>query len=149
MPDRLYQQNHCGMYRSDDGGKSWVSIEEGLPSSFGFPAATHPRDADTLYLLPLNGDIKGRFVPDGAAAVWRTRDGGKRWEALREGLPQKNAFLGVMRQAMAVDSLDPAGVYFGTSSGSLFASNDEGESWTCIAEHLPSISSVETLVVDR
>jgi photosystem II stability/assembly factor-like uncharacterized protein len=148
MPNRLYQQNHCGMYRSDDGGKSWISIEEGLPSSFGFPAVAHPRDADTLYLLPLNGDIKGRYVPDGKAAVWRTRDGGRRWEALREGLPQHNAFLGVMRQAMATDRLDPAGIYFGTSSGALFASNDEGDGWTCIAEHLPSISSVETLVVD-
>ena len=149
MPNRLYQQNHCGMYRSDDGGKSWVSIEDGLPSSFGFPAATHPRDADTLYLLPLNGDIKGRFVPDGKAAVYRTRDGGRRWKALREGLPQENAFIGVLRQAMATDKLDPAGVYFGSSSGSLFASADEGDSWACIAQHLPSISSVETLVVDR
>ncbi len=148
MPNRLYQQNHCGMYRSDDGGKSWVSIEDGLPSSFGFPAATHPRDADTLYLLPLNGDIKGRFVPDGKAAVYRTRDGGRRWKALREGLPQENAFIGVLRQAMATDKLDPAGVYFGSSSGSLFASADEGDSWACIAQHLPSISSVETLVVD-
>jgi photosystem II stability/assembly factor-like uncharacterized protein len=149
MPDRLYQQNHCGMYRSDDGGKSWVSIEDGLPSSFGFPAAAHPRDPGTLFLLPLNGDIKGRYVPDAAAAVYRTRDGGKSWRAMREGLPQKNAFLGVLRQAMATDRLDPAGVYFGSSSGSVFASPDEGESWTCIAEHLPSISSVETLVVDR
>jgi photosystem II stability/assembly factor-like uncharacterized protein len=149
MPDRLYQQNHCGMYRSDDGGKSWVSIEDGLPSSFGFPAAAHPRDPGTLFLLPLNGDIKGRYVPDGAAAVYRTRDSGKSWQAMREGLPQKNAFIGVMRQAMATDRLDPAGVYFGSSSGSLFASPDEGESWTCIAEHLPAISSVETLVVDR
>jgi photosystem II stability/assembly factor-like uncharacterized protein len=148
MPNRLYQQNHCGMYRSDDGGKSWVSIEDGLPSSFGFPAATHPRDADTLYLLPLNGDIKGRFVPDGKAAVWRTRDSGHHWEGLREGLPQKNAFIGVLRQAMATDRLEPAGVYFGTSSGSLFASADEGQRWANIAEHLPVISSVETLVID-
>ncbi|MCL4767916.1 MAG: glycoside hydrolase [Hyphomicrobiaceae bacterium] len=147
MPDRLYQQNHCGMYRSDDGGRSWQSIEAGLPSTFGFPAAAHPRDPATLYLLPLNGDIAGRFVPDGKTAVWRTRDAGARWQALREGLPQKNAFLGVLRQAMATDRLDPAGVYFGTSSGALFASADEGESWSCIAQHLPTITSVETMVV--
>ena len=147
-PDRLYQQNHCGMYRSDDGGRSWVSIEDGLPSSFGFPAAAHPRDPDTLYLLPLNGDIAGRYMPDAKAAVWRTRDAGATWQDLREGLPQKNAFLGVLRQAMATDRLDPAGVYFGTSSGAVFASSDEGESWSCIALHLPTITSVETLVVD-
>ncbi|WP_342241928.1 WD40/YVTN/BNR-like repeat-containing protein [Inquilinus sp. OTU3971] len=146
--ERLYQQNHCGMYRSDDGGRRWDSIEAGLPSSFGFPAAAHPRDADTLFLLPLNGDIKGRFVPDGRAAVWRTRDGGASWQDLRRGLPQENAYFGVLRQAMATDRLDPAGVYFGTSGGALFASADEGESWDCIAQHLPSILSVETLVVD-
>jgi photosystem II stability/assembly factor-like uncharacterized protein len=148
-PDRLYQQNHCGMYRSDDGGKRWQSIEAGLPSSFGFPAAAHPRDAETLYLLPLNGDSAGRFVPDAKAAVWRTRDGGDHWEALRDGLPQENAFFGVLRQAMATDRLEPAGVYFGTSSGTLFASADEGDSWTPVAQHLPTILSVETLVMDR
>jgi photosystem II stability/assembly factor-like uncharacterized protein len=144
MPNRLYQQNHCGMYRSDNGGLRWDSIEDGLPSSFGFPAAAHPRDPETLYLLPLNGDILGRYVPDARAAVWRTRDGGKTWEALRNGLPQKNAYFGVLRQAMATDRLDPAGVYFGTSSGAVFASADEGESWQQIAAHLPTISSVET-----
>lgn len=148
MPDRLYQQNHCGMYRSDDGGRTWSSIEAGLPSSFGFPAAAHPRDPQTLYLLPLNGDSTGRFVPDGKAAVWRTRDGGERWEALRDGLPQRNAYFGVLRQAMATDRLDPAGVYFGTSGGALYASADEGDGWTCIAQHLPAILSVETLVLD-
>ena len=148
MPDRLYQQNHCGMYRSDDGGQSWESIEAGLPSSFGFPAAAHPRDPATLYLVPLNGDVQGRYMPDGKAAVWRTRDAGATWQDLRAGLPQQNAFLGVLRQAMATDTLEPAGIYFGTSSGALFASADEGESWTCIAQHLPTISSVETLVRD-
>ncbi len=148
MPDRLYQQNHCGMYRSDDGGVEWQSIEEGLPSDFGFPAAAHPSDPDTLYLLPLNGATEGRFVPDAKAAVWRTRDGGRTWKDLRRGLPQEGAYFGVLRQAMATDRMDPAGVYFGTSSGALFASSDEGDSWSCIAEHLPTVLSVETLVVD-
>lgn len=147
IPDRLYQQNHCGMYRSDDGGRNWQSIEKGLPSTFGFPAVTHPRDPNTLYLIPLNGDIAGRFVPEGKAAVWRTRDGGESWEDLREGLPQRNAYFGVLRQAMATDRLDPAGIYFGTGTGSLFVSADEGESWSCAAEYLPPIYSVETLVV--
>lgn len=148
-PDRLYQQNHCGMYRSDDGGRQWHSIEAGLPSTFGFPSASHPRDPDTLFLLPLNGDSVGRFVPDARAAVWRTRDGGRTWQDLRHGLPQENVYFGVLRQAMATDPLEPAGVYFGTSSGALYASADEGDSWSCIAEHMPAITSVETLIVDR
>jgi photosystem II stability/assembly factor-like uncharacterized protein len=148
VADRLYQQNHCGMYRSDDGGRRWDSIEAGLPSTFGFPAATHPRDASTLYLVPLNGDSAGRFVPEGKAAVWRTRDGGQSWRALREGLPQKDVFFGVLRQALATDRLEPAGVYFGTSTGALYASADEGDSWTCVARHLPAVCSVETLVVE-
>ena len=147
-PDRLYQQNHCGMYRSEDGGKVWESIEKGLPSTFGFPAAAHPRDPDTVYLVPLNGDSAGRYVPDAKAAVWRTRDAGKTWEDKRTGLPQENAYFGVLRQAMAVDRRDPAGVYFGTSSGTVFASADEGETWSTVAQHLPTVLSVETLVVD-
>jgi photosystem II stability/assembly factor-like uncharacterized protein len=147
--ERLYQQNHCGMYVSEDGGKEWKSIEAGLPSTFGFPAAAHPRDPDTLFLLPLNGDSAGRYVPDAKAAVWRTRDAGKSWQDMREGLPQHNAYFGVLRQAMATDRHERAGVYFGTSSGSVYASADEGESWMPIAEHLPTVLSVETLVVDR
>jgi len=148
VQNRLYQQNHCGMYRSEDGGTSWQSIEAGLPSTFGFPVAVHPRDPDTVYLLPLNGDVLGRYVPDGKCAVWRSRDRGEHWQALRRGLPQDNAFIGVLRQAMATDPLEPAGVYFGTTSGALFASADEGDSWACLAEHLPTITSVETLVVE-
>jgi hypothetical protein len=146
---RLYQQNHCGMYRSDDDGRTWESIENGLPSSFGFPAAAHPRDPDTLFLIPLNGDTAGRYMPDAEAAVWRTRNAGRTWADLREGLPQDGAYFNVLRQAMAVDALDPAGVYFGTSSGSVFASRNEGEGWQEIARHLPTILSVETLVIER
>lgn len=146
-PDLLYQQNHCGMYRSADGGQSWQSIEDGLPSSFGFPAAMHPRDPATLYFFPLNGAIEGRYVPEGKAAVWRTCDGGGTWQAMREGLPQRDAYFGVLRQAMATDALEPAGVYAGTNTGSLYASADEGGTWTEIAQHLPTIHSVETLVL--
>lgn len=145
MPDRLYQQNHCGMYVSENGGREWQSIEAGLPSSFGFPAAAHPRDPDTLYLIPLNGDAVGRYMPDGKAAVWRTTDRGVSWRDLRQGLPQDGAYFGVLRQAMTIDRLNPAGLYFGTSSGSLYASADEGDSWTRVAEHLPAITSVEVL----
>ncbi len=146
--EHLYQQNHCGMYRSQDGGRQWESIEAGLPSSFGFPAAAHPRDPATLYLAPLNGDTAGRYMPEGKAAVWRTRDRGDSWEVLRDGLPQESVFFGVLRQALTTDELEPAGVYFGTNTGELFASTDEGDSWTCIARYLPPIYSVETFILD-
>jgi photosystem II stability/assembly factor-like uncharacterized protein len=136
------------MYRSDDGGQSWDSIEAGLPSSFGFPVCAHPRDPDTLFLVPLNGDSIGRFMPDAKGAVWRSRDAGASWQELRAGLPQENAYQCVLRQSMAVDALDPAGVYFGANNGTVYASADEGESWDCVARDLPGITSVETLVVE-
>jgi photosystem II stability/assembly factor-like uncharacterized protein len=147
-PERLYQQNHCGMYRSDDGGRSWTSIEAGLPSTFGFASAVHPQDPDGLYLMPLNGDSIGRYPPDARAAVWRTRDAGASWQDLREGLPQQGAYFAVLRQALATDALEPAGIYFGTNGGSVFASANEGDSWREVARHLPTVVSVETLVVN-
>ncbi len=143
--DVLFQQNHHGVWRSNDGGRSWDDINAGLPSTFGFPILVHPRDPATVWTLPLNGDMEGRFPPDAAAAVWRTCDGGGSWQALRKGLPQKSCYFTVLRQAMAGDAREPAGIYFGTNSGSVFASLDEGESWSEIAQHLPTILSVEVL----
>jgi photosystem II stability/assembly factor-like uncharacterized protein len=143
--DVLYQQNHHGVFRSRDGGRSWDDITEGLPSTFGFPIRVHPRDPMTIWTLPLNGDSAGRYPPEAAAAVWRSRDGGESWQAMREGLPQRNCFFTVLRQAMAGDTQSPAGVYFGTNSGSVFASVDEGDSWAEVARHLPTVLSVEVL----
>lgn len=143
--DRLYQQNHHGVWRSRDGGRSWDDITPGLPSPFGFPIRVHPRDPETIWTLPLNGDVEGRFPPGARAAVWRSRDGGESWQDLRQGLPQEACFFTVLRQAMAGDTRDPAGLYFGTNSGSVFASLDEGDSWQEIARHLPTVLSVEAI----
>lgn len=145
--DRLYQQNHVGMHRSDDGGDSWLEITEGLPTEFGFAAAAHPHDRDTFYVIPLDPG-HGRCMPEGRAAVWRTRDAGSSWERLDRGLPQRHAHLGVLREGMAIDSFDTPGLYFGTSTGQVFASADEGESWSEIASYLPGIASVEVARVE-
>jgi len=144
--ERLYQQNHVGMHRSDDAGHSWTEITDGLPTEFGFAAAAHPHDRDTFYVIPLDPG-HGRCMPDGQAAVWRTRDAGSSWERLDRGLPQQDAHLGVLREGLAIDTFDVPGLYFGTSTGQVFASADEGESWSEIASYLPAISSVEVAVL--
>lgn len=147
-PDLMFQQNHMGQYKSTDGGKTWQNVGAGLPSTFGFGAAVHPRRSGEFYLTPLNGDSIGRYMPDGAAAVWKSTDAGSSWAPRRNGLPQKGAFFGVLRQALCADTLEPAGVYFGSSTGHLFASADEAENWQEVASYLPPISSVSAFVAE-
>lgn len=141
--DLMYQQNHHGVWRSLDGGRSWEDRTEGLPSTFGFPIAVHPQDAQKIWVLPLNGDMEGRFPPGASAAVWHSADGGESWQDQRAGLPQAHCFFTVLRQAMATDQAAAPAVYFGTNTGSVFASFDEGAQWQEIARHLPVIQSVE------
>ena len=135
------------MFRSTDGSQTWEDVSKGLSSEFGFVFGAHPRDPDTGWVIPLSHPEEGRFAPGGALAVWRTRDGADSWERHGKGLPQENAFVGVYREALTVDRLDPVGIFFGTSTGQLYGSSDEGESWNEIASYLPSISSVEVAVI--
>jgi photosystem II stability/assembly factor-like uncharacterized protein len=144
---RLYQQNHVGVHRSDDAGRSWTEITEGLPSEFGFAAVAHPHDRDGFYVIPLDAG-HGRVMPEGRAAVWRTSDAGNSWERLDRGLPARDAHLGVLREGMATDGLDDPGIYFGTSTGQVFGSADAGDSWTELAGYLPGVASIEVAVVD-
>jgi hypothetical protein len=145
-PERLFLQNHWGLYRSDDWGDSWQDIANGVPSDFGFPIQSHPHEPDTVYAIPLQSD-EFRVVPEAKLRVYRTQDAGASWAPLTDGLPQSRAFESVLRDGLAVDTHDPAGVYFGTRSGKLYASASGGEQWKAIAESLPSICCVKTAVV--
>jgi photosystem II stability/assembly factor-like uncharacterized protein len=146
MPDRLYQQNHCGVYRSDDRGDTWIDITAGLPSEYGYVVALDARDADVAYVIPEESSHM-RTAVDGRLRVYRTQDAGASWKPLERGLPQEHAWVSLLREGLAADLLDPVGLYFGTSSGHLFASNDRGESWTMVAGYLPRILSVTAFAV--
>jgi len=145
-PDRMFLQNHWGLYRSDDRGESWVDIANGVPSDFGFPIAIHPADPDCAWIVPLESD-EFRCTPEGKLRVYRTKDAGASWQPLTTGLPQDGAYETVLRDALAVDNLATPGVYFGTRSGKVFGSADEGESWSSLADGLPPVISVKTAVV--
>jgi hypothetical protein len=148
MPDRLYQQNHCGIYRLDRPAERWQDIGATMPKSvgsIGFPMVPHPRDPDTIWVFPMDGSkVWPRVSPGGKPAVYRSVNGGKSWQRQARGLPATQAWLTVKRQAMAADSSTPVGVYFGTTSGEIWGSRDEGRSWKCLAAHLPEIYGVET-----
>ncbi|HET7462636.1 MAG TPA: hypothetical protein VFJ82_15385 [Longimicrobium sp.] len=143
---RLYLQNHWGLYRSDDWGDTWHDIANGVPSDFGFAMEVHPRDPDTVYIVPLESD-QFRCVPEARLRVYRTRDRGASWHALSSGLPQEDAFETVLRDAMCADGGDPAGLYFGTRGGKLYGSADDGETWSEIAGALPPIVCVRAATV--
>lgn len=145
-PDRLYLQNHWGVYRSDDGGTRWESVGDTLPSDFGFPVVAHPRRGGVAYVFPLNADYDR--VPAGRRCrVHRTEDAGASWQELSGGLPESAHFGPVLRDALCTDDADPAGLYFGNRNGELFASADEGDSWQQLAGHLPDILCVRAAVI--
>ena len=146
-PERIFLQNHWGLYRSDNGAENWTDIANGVPSDFGFAVVMHPRNPDCVYIVPVESD-EFRCTCDGRLRVYRTRNGGASWEPLVRGLPQKGAYETVLRDAMTADSFDPAGIYFGTRSGQLFGSRDEGRTWEKILEGLPSVVCVRNAVVE-
>jgi photosystem II stability/assembly factor-like uncharacterized protein len=140
-PRRLWMQFHGGVYRSDDEGATWRDVGAGLPSDFGFPLATDPRDPDRAWVIPLTADVD-RVTPEGRVRVFETTDGGASWQSRDRGLPQRDAYLTVLRQAFDHDGGRPGGLYFGTTTGELFASADGGATWTVAADHLPPVTSV-------
>jgi photosystem II stability/assembly factor-like uncharacterized protein len=141
-PDTLYMQKHWDVMRSDNGGETWREVSGNLPSDFGFPIDVHAHEPQTVYVVPIKSDSE-HFPPDGRLRVYRSRTGGDEWEALTNGLPQEHCYVNVLRDAMAVDSLDSCGIYFGTTGGQVYASSDSGERWTAIARDLPAVLSVE------
>ncbi|MBI5932734.1 MAG: exo-alpha-sialidase [Chloroflexi bacterium] len=141
-PDVLFMQKHWDVMRSDDGGDLWREVSGNLPSDFGFPIAVHAREPNTIYVIPIKSDSE-HYPPEGKLRVYRSRSGGEEWEALTNGLPQSDCYVNILRSALAVDSLDECGLYFGTTGGQVYASNDSGDTWKAIATNLPAVFSVE------
>jgi hypothetical protein len=141
-PDVLFMQKHWDIMRSDNAGDSWHEVSGNLPTDFGFPIEVHAHDPETIYVVPIKSDSE-HIPPDGKLRVYRSRTGGNEWEPLTKGLPQSHCYVNVLRDSMAVDSLDKCGIYFGTTGGQVYASADSGDNWTAIAEHLPPVLSVE------
>ena len=141
-PNVLFMQKHWDVMRSDDAGESWKDVGGNLPTDFGFPIDVHAHEPNTVYVVPIKSDSE-HYLPDGKLRVYRSRTGGNDWEALTKGLPQSHCYVNVLRDAMAVDSLDPCGIYFGTTGGQVYASADAGDSWAPIVRDLPSVVSVE------
>jgi photosystem II stability/assembly factor-like uncharacterized protein len=141
-PDVLFMQKHWDVMRTDNAGDDWREVSGNLPSDFGFPIDVHAHEPETVYVVPIKSDSE-HFPPDGKLLVYRSRTGGNEWEALTKGLPQKDCYVNVLRDAMAVDSLDPCGVYFGTTGGQVYVSPDSGDNWEPIVRDLPAVLSVE------
>jgi photosystem II stability/assembly factor-like uncharacterized protein len=141
-PDTLFMQKHWDVMRTDDAGEKWREISGNLPTDFGFAIDVHAHEPETVYVVPIKSDSH-HFPLDGRLQVWRSRSGGDEWEPLTRGLPQKDCYVNVLRDAMAVDDLDSCGIYFGTTGGQVYASSDAGDTWTAIARDLPAVLSVE------
>jgi photosystem II stability/assembly factor-like uncharacterized protein len=141
-PDVLFMQKHWDVMRSDDAGDSWREVSGNLPTDFGFPIGVHANDPETVYVIPITSDSE-HFPPEGRLRVYRSRSGGDDWEPLTRGLPQEHCYVNVLRDAMAIDQLDPCGIYFGTTGGQIYGSSDGGENWQTLARDLPRVLSVE------
>lgn len=141
-PDTIFMQKHWDVTRTDNGGELWTEISGNLPSDFGFPIAVHSHEPETVYVVPILSDHY-HYPPEGKLRVYRSRTGGNEWEALTNGLPQEDCYVNILRDAMAVDALESCGVYFGTTGGQVYASNDSGDNWNTIVRDLPGVLSVE------
>ncbi len=146
-PDTLYMQKHWDVMRSDDAGENWTEVSGNLPSDFGFPIDVHAHEPETIFVVPIKSDSE-HFPPEGKLRVYRSRTGGNEWEPLTDGLPQKDCYVNVLRDAMSVDRLDPCGIYFGTTGGQVYGSADGGDSWAPIVRDLPSVLSVEVQTIE-